>query len=166
MKQNKLLMIVGITCAVCVVAMVIILGVTSIPKMGEFTPPPFDDAAMVGTPPLSMEEQESLGWSVVAPKGSPFTAAACGRVTVSDGKALLWFANTDTNTVLLKLRMFDAKGNVLGETGLIRPGEYVQYVTLSKIPDVGDEVVMKIMSYNPDTYLSEGAFQMRTAIYQ
>ena len=57
------------------------------------------------------------------------------------------------------------KGNILGETGLIRPGEYVKTITFDKkVPKVGDEITMKIMGYQPETYYSAGAVNLGTTI--
>ena len=160
MKQNKLLMILGIACAVCVVAMVIILGVTSVPKRGEFTPPPFDPSATVGTPTVP----DGLGWGEIAPEGGSFSISLCGVVKQENGKADIWLTNPSKNNVLIKVRILDAEGNILGETGLVRPGEYVQSVTIADPLAAGTQIVMKVMSYQPDTYYSEGSFQLKTVI--
>ena len=53
--------------------------------------------------------------------------------------------------------IYDGAGNILGETGLIRPGEYVRSVNLTALPQPDAEVSYKIMSYEPDTYFSCGA---------
>ena len=60
--------------------------------------------------------------------------------------------------------MLDENGNTLGETGLIKPGEYVQSVELDRVPKVGTPIVLKIMAYQPDTYYSEGAVSLNTTI--
>ena len=64
----------------------------------------------------------------------------------------------------LKVRVLDEKGNTLGETGLVRPGEYVQSVELDTVPKTGTPIVLKIMAYQPDTYYSEGAVSLNTTI--
>ena len=62
------------------------------------------------------------------------------------------------------LPVFDEQGNMLGETGLIKPNEYVKYVTLSKTPEVGTKIKLKIMGYEPHTYYSAGAASLNTQI--
>ena len=52
--------------------------------------------------------------------------------------------------------------NILGETGLVRPGEYVQTVALTTIPKSGTPITLKIMAYEPDTYYSAGAASLNT----
>ena len=76
----------------------------------------------------------------------------------------MWLTNPVSNTVWLKVRVLDEKGNTLGETGLIKPGEYVQSVTLDTVPKTGKPIVLKIMAYQPDTYYSEGAVSLNTKI--
>ena len=60
--------------------------------------------------------------------------------------------------------MLDEDGEVLGETGLIRPGEYVQAVTFDAIPVSGTAISMKVMAYEPETYHSAGAVTLNTTI--
>ena len=60
--------------------------------------------------------------------------AVCGNVTMEGDKAIVYLTNIEGNNAWIKLRVFDEQGNMLGETGLIKPNEYVKYVTLSKTP--------------------------------
>jgi len=123
-----------------------------------FTPPPFDENAVQGIPSVP----ENLGWSEV--DAQVYKASICGVVTVEDGKADVWFTNPESNTVWLKLRVLDANGNTLGETGLIRPGEYVQSVIFTKSPEVGDPIGLKLMAYEPETYYSAGSATLNTTV--
>jgi hypothetical protein len=50
----------------------------------------------------------------------------------------------------------------LGETGLLKPGEYVQYVSLTKELEDGTPIQLKIMGSEPDTYCSAGAATVTT----
>ena len=62
----------------------------------------------------------------------------------------------------LKVRVLNSDGNILGESGLIRPGEYVQSVALQTIPSSGSAVALKIMAYEPETYYSAGTVTLTT----
>lgn len=81
-----------------------------------------------------------------------------------DREATVYFTNPAENTVWLKLRVLDEDSNMLGETGLIRPGKYVRAVTLSKSLADGTKVKLKIMGYIPDTYKSAGAATLGTTV--
>ena len=65
---------------------------------------------------------------------------------------------------MIKLRVLDAQGDTLGETGLIRPGEYVQSVALDALPEDGDAVTLKLMAYEPETYYSGGSVSLKTTV--
>ena len=148
-----------IVCAVAVFAMVVVIGIKFTPKKGEFVPPPFDSNAVVGTP----EVPDGLGWSELDAKGF-YYVSVCGEVKLNEDKADVWFTNPEKNNVWMKLRVFDKDGKVLAETGLIRPGEYLQTIHFDELPDIGDEITLKVMAYEPDTYVSAGAVSLETVI--
>ena len=50
----------------------------------------------------------------------------------------------------------------MGETGLIKPGEYVRSVVFSKVPLAGVEISLRVMSYEPETYYSKGEVTLQT----
>lgn len=158
-KRNSPLTAAAIICVISLVVMVAALTFSG----GElesvaFTPPSFDENAVQGTPDVP----ENLGWGEI--DAQVYKASICGVVTVEDGKADVWFANSESNTVWLKLRVLDANGNTLGETGLIRPGEYVQSVVFETIPEVGDSIGLKLMAYEPETYYSAGSATLNTTV--
>ena len=127
----------------------------------EFVPPPFDAGAVAGTPDI--EKPEAIGYTELDAKA--YKLSVCGLVKLEGNSADIYFTNPDTNDVWLKIRVLDKKGNILGETGLIRPGEYVKTITFDKkVPKVGDEITMKIMGYQPETYYSAGAVNLGTTI--
>ncbi|MBR2387410.1 MAG: hypothetical protein IKB02_01435 [Clostridia bacterium] len=127
----------------------------------EFVPPPFDSSAVVGSPDI--EDPDAIGYTELDAKA--YKVAVCGLVKLSGDSADIYFANLETNEVWLKLRIIDEKGNILGETGLIKPGEYVRSITFTeKVPKVGTKITMKIMGYQPDTYYSAGEVKINTQV--
>ena len=60
------------------------------------------------------------------------------------------------------LRIFDASGNIIAETGLIKPNEYLKTVSFNTVPENGSKLIMKVMTYEPDTYYSGGAVSLST----
>lgn len=62
------------------------------------------------------------------------------------------------------MRILDEAGNILGESGLLRPGEYVRAVRLEKIPKQPTPVSLKIMAYEPETYYSAGSAVLKTTL--
>ena len=158
-KKNYIVPLAAVLCAVSLVVMVFALTRQEAQtEMGEFTPPPFDTAAVIGSPAVP----DDLGWQELDAK--VYKVGVCGKFIPKGNTADVWLTNPVSNTVWLKVRVLDEKGNALGETGLVRPGEYVQSVALDNVPKVGTPIVLKIMAYQPDTYYSEGAVSLNTTI--
>lgn len=159
-KKNMPLALVAV---ICLMSVVVMIAVLANPKKGEpqaFTPPPFEEAAVSGVPTVP----EGLGWGELDAK--VYKASVCGVIRVENGSADVWLTNPESNTVWLKLRILDKDGNILGETGILKPGEYVQSVTLDNVPQSGDAISLKLMAYEPDTYYSAGAATLNTTIAQ
>lgn len=145
-------------CLLCLAVMTIALICTGTSSQKEFTPPPFEKTAVSGTP----EVPEELGWQEL--DAQAFQVGVCGAVVLEGSQADVWLTNPESNTVWLKLRIMDADGVILGETGLIRPGEYVQSVTFDTVPAPGTAISMKVMAYEPETYHSAGTVTLNTTI--
>jgi NADPH-dependent 2,4-dienoyl-CoA reductase/sulfur reductase-like enzyme len=157
-KKNKPLILAA---AICLVSVILMIAALANPKVGEpqaFTPPPFEDTAVSGVPAVP----EGLGWGELDAK--VYKASVCGVIRVEDGSADVWFTNPESNTVWLKLRILDKNGNILGETGIIKPGEYVQSIVFDTVPASGQAISMKLMAYEPETYHSAGVVTLNTTI--
>ena len=125
----------------------------------QFVPPAFDANAVVGDHGVA---EGTNGYSVLDARGV-YKVGVCGVVKVVDNKADVWFNNPAENAVWLKLRVHNKKtGEILGETGLIKPGEYVQALSFYKTPAAGTDIVLRVMSYEPDTYYSKGEVTLNT----
>lgn len=159
-KNNKLLLVLSLACAVAVVVMIICLCIPKKADQKPFVAPPFDDNAISGEPSVS----EGLGYNILYREGMSFKVGACGVVNVVDGRAEIYLTNLSENTVWLKARFYDSKGNVLGESGLIKPGEYLESVELKTIPKESEKITIKVMSYEPDTYKSLGRINLTPKI--
>lgn len=161
MKKKWILPAAAILCTLALITMTLALIWSGKQKeYAVFTPPPFDPAAMSGTPAVD----SALGWSEIYQDGMGFRAYVCGNVIAEDDTADVYFTNCEGFNVWLKLRIFDDNGNILGETGLIRPGEYVKSVILTADVRDGQNIKLKIMAYEPDTYYSAGAVMLNTVI--
>lgn len=157
-KNNKALYIAAAVCAVCVLFMLIALLAPKEAERGEFTPPEFDPAAQQGTPDVPAE----LGWFTPQAEGLTLRVSLCGEVLVKDGKADVYFTNHSENENWMLLRVLDAEGNILAQTGIIKPGEYLKTIEFDTVPQDGQAIVYKVMSYEPDTYYSAGSITLRT----
>ncbi len=147
-----------VSCVLCAASLIIMFLALRIHREPDFVPPPFDDAAVAGTPDVPAD----LAWQELDAQAYRFSI--CGVFAPKDGTADIWLTDPQDSGVWMKLRVLDADGNMLGETGLIRPGEYVQSVALSPQPAVGDTVTLKLMAYQPDTYYSAGAVSLEAPV--
>ena len=159
-KQNKNVTVLAAVFAVALIIMIVALAVPKEAERGEFVPPAFDSSAVTGIP----EVPEGLGYSAPYQDGMAYRFAVCGNVLMEGKQALVYFTNPAENDTWTKLRVYDENGNILGETGLLKPGEYVQYVELDKELASGTPIKLKIMGYEPDTYLSAGSVVLNTQI--
>ena len=158
-SNKKLLAFLFILCAMALTVMILALFCGKHTGFADFVPPPFDSAACEGVPDIPKE----INWQELDAK--VFQVSVCGEVTASGNAATVWLTNPASNTVWMKLRVLDMDGNILGETGLIKPGEYLKEVCLSKVLEVGTPIILKIMTYEPETYYSMGSISLNTTIY-
>lgn len=158
-QSGKAVPILGAALAVLIIATVLALYLPN-GKPAAFTPPPFEENAVSGVP----EVPEELGYSSPYKEGMAYRFSVCGNVTLEGSEAVVYFTNPSENDVWLKLRVLDESGKTLGETGLIRPGEYVRCVSLSSAPPAVAKIALKIMGYEPETYHSAGSATLNTAI--
>ena len=148
-----------ITAALCAVSVaVMLLALTRGGRQEAFSPPPFDPAAQTGTPKVP----EDAGYGQLDAKAFQFSAA--GELTVRDGSIDVWLTDPAENQVWLKVRVLDEQGGILGESGLIRSGQYVRAVKLDTVPRQTAAVTLKVMVYEPETYYSAGAASLRTVL--
>ena len=135
---------------------------TQTPQVGEFVPPPFDASAVRGTP--NILNPEAIGYTELDAKA--YKVSVCGMVQVNGNKADIYFTNPESNSTWLKLRVLNANGEIIAETGLVRPGEYIQSVTFTKIPNIDDPITLRVMGYEPVTYYSVGEVSFKTVVFK
>ncbi len=159
-KRNRYLAFAAVFSVLCTAVMLAVLLIPQRAVQGDFKPPRFDLCAISGEPCVP----EGLGYSEPYRDGMEFRAGLCGSVILKGETADVYFTNKAENSVWLMLRITDESGNVLAETGLIRPGEYVQAVKFIQKPENGQKINCKVMAYEPETYYSKGYFTLKTTV--
>ena len=125
----------------------------------DFVAPEFDPNAVEGVP----EVDASLGWAVLN-IAQGYDVHVCGVLNAdADGSLPVWFSSESTNTVWVKLRVLDEDGNILGETGILKPGEYVERIQLAEGTH-SCAVTLQVMGYEPETYYSAGSVGLATTL--
>ena len=163
-RLNRILILLVCAILAAVVALITVSVIALTPKKAPFVPPEFDAEATEGVPDISEPATDTYrpDYQKIYKDGMTFSAYGCGEVNISDGKADIYFTNPEENTLWMKLRVFDEQGNVIAETGLIKPYEYLMTITFDTIPEDGTKIMMKIMTYEPETYYSGGAVSLAT----
>ena len=155
-KENKLLLGLSLACTVAIIVMIISLCIPKKTEQKPFVSPPFDDNAISGEPTVSKE----LGYGILYQDGMSFKVGMCGNVKIVGTTADVYLTNVSENKLWLKVRFYDSDGNVVGESGLIKPGEYLKSVELNSVPKSSEKLTLKVMSYEPETYKSLGAITL------
>ena len=150
-KQSKLTVLLALLCAFSVGVMVYALRVKP-----AFTPPPFDASAQAGLP------EDIPGFEML--DAQSFQAGLLVMPNLEGNQLHVYFANPAENSCNLRLRVMDEGGRILGQSGLIRPGEFIQAVTLEQTVENGATVIFKLMAYEPETYYSAGAVTVTTRL--
>lgn len=152
-----LLPLLSVLCVAAILFMAAVLTKGNIEdSAAEFIPPKFDQAAQAGEP----EVAENLGYGML--DAQAYSVALCGSPLVRDGKAILYLTNPKENKVWLKVRILDSSDKVIGQSGLLKQGQYVEAVSLDDVPQNDMQVQLKIMAYQPETYHSAGAAVLST----
>lgn len=151
-RQRVVVVILGGVLAAALILLAVLLATRSPDVIvSEFEAPPFDGSALLGVP----EEAIALGNYRSVDVNGNYSFSICGAPAYKDGNLLPYFASHGENEVWLLLKVYDADGTELGKSGLVRPGEYVTSIALSRTP-TGHAVTVKVLSYEPDTYFSRG----------
>lgn len=125
-----------------------------------FVAPAFDDNAVI----LSSEEiPQSAQYKSLSIK-SDFEISMASVVAINDNVADVYFTSKTTNTAWLKIEVLSSDGKIFyGESGLLNAGETIKQIKLNSNPP-GEELIIKILSYEPDTYYSMGTATVRVTI--
>lgn len=159
--ERKLIMIFSavLICAVIAVIVVLIVKMNQTVQ-GDFVKPEFDSSATVA----DMDYLSSIQSFSKYYANDDFGVAVVGEVYLINDKYQLYFCSLDINKNYLLVRIYDESGEVLlGQSGLVKPGECVEYVDAIAVPKNSDETItVKVLTYEPETYLSQGTFTIST----
>lgn len=161
--ERKLIMIFSAVLILAVIAVVVVLIVKMNQTVkGDFVKPEFDSSAIVA----DMDYLSSIQSFSTLQATSDLGVALMSDVYLNDNKYQLYFCSLDTNKDYLLVRIYDETGEVLlGQSGLVKPGECVQYVDAISVPKDSENIKIKVLTYEPETYLSQGTFSLNTIFH-
>ena len=123
--------------------------------IGQFTPPPFASDPSEGTP--APAEVEGLPYGTLSLSEKAVVSMVSDLIVDELGQAEVWFTSHPDNTAWVMLRLTDTEGNVLAESGLLKPGQYIRALQLDVVPKNSGLIVARILTYEPETYYSLGS---------
>ena len=145
----------------CAVTLAIMIATLAYPKNAPFVPPPFEPNAVQGDP----DPPESFAYSSLWQTGMNFTSGLCQlaplNLTEQGIEMTLHFTNPSENRVWMKARILDANGDVLGETGLLRPGDVILTNGGAYPPDL---IIGKVEEFRQESHGISSYASVRPAV--
>jgi|LGOV01.1.fsa_nt_gb hypothetical protein len=155
---NRIVVVVFIV-AVIVVSAFIYNRIESGPN---FKIPNFDPQVKSGEPNPPID----LGY-VTVPIEEGFEIKLCGRLFIQDNVIDIYATNLENNDVWIKIELENEEGQLIAESGIIKPGEYLKSLELIKnVSEAESQVKIIVIGYEPETYESRGVVEMKTLLYQ
>lgn len=142
----------GVLAVTAILAFLAAADIINPQKVLEFVPPGADANAAVGSPDVP-EELNHREMKI----NETFSVSMCATPVLEEQGVRLYVTSPDTNTAWVSVKVYDASGALIGQSGILRPGEYVEYVPLTIAPKKNFNVTVKILSYEPETYYSLGS---------
>lgn len=157
MKKKGVVILLVVATIISVITIIISIWTS---KRKQFIKPEFDDNA---NPISNNEVDKKLQYAEINVEEGYIVGICNNLILDKNDNTLIYFTSLKDNDVYLKLRIYDKKENILKETGLIKPGEQIEKIKIENLKEEKD-VIIKIMSYDPETYYSRGTVSLNTKI--
>ena len=151
-KTTKILTVISITVVAVFLIAALVIVIVRNNKPEGYVNPTFDEGC------TAINFEEAPGNKVGVTDG--FTVAVPNAISGDKNGINVCFASAPDNKGNIKLELIDDNGNIVAESGLIKPGEYLE--TVSKVykknlPKNDCEITIKVLTYEPETYVSLGS---------
>lgn len=156
MKKNKNIIIL-ITILILLVGIIVLLLI-NIKNKSTFKKPNFDSNATTKIP-------EKLDYKAsVIDISEGYSIYIDGIPHLDKNNLNINFISIEDNNVWIKIRILDEETNIIAESGLIKPGQYLKNVTLKKKISSKDNITYVIIGYEIGSYLSAGTIKLNTRV--
>lgn len=126
----------------------------------KYNPPEFEENVLINIDNIP----DNVGWEEINYEGMEYSFGLCNEILFEENIAKIYFSNSKSNDVWLKIRVYDMSNNMIFESGIIKPDEYIDLIKLNKKMNDNDKIKIKIMSYEPNTYYSRGEIILNTSV--
>ncbi len=166
MKSKTEQKVIQIIAAVLIVATVAVAGVFLFKQnqvvIKDFVKPEFDATASVS----DLSTLSSVYSFDVIQATDTIGIGLCTDIALQDGdKYCVNAFSLDTNCDNILIKLYDDQGRLLASSGLIRPGECVEFLNAERTLKKDSIVSVKVLTYEPDTYLSDGTFTIEVNLH-
>ena len=128
---------------------------------GRFRVPARETEMIQGNP---QQIEEKLHYQTVD-LAEGFKIALCGRPQIgNDRELVLYLTSMKENDVWIRAVVYNEQKQQLGSTGVLYPGEWVENIPLDTPVENGQTVIIKIISYQPETYYSKGSADIKVNV--
>ena len=155
MKKKSTFILIGI---LLLLVFLIVFYSFSINEKKQFVEPQFESNYKDGIPDVERFEERLLKVD------EGYTFYVNPSPIFHNDSLLVNFTSVNSNKVLLKLRVFDSQKNLIGETGVLKAGQFLDYVKLDNSIKDGDEITFVVMGYEKDSYLSAGSVSVKVKV--
>lgn len=154
-KEKILLLLMAILLISSISIYVLLSGQNN--REESFIPPELEKNVEAGIP---VHIDESLDYRELN-VSDELTISLCGNLAVNQDYVDIYFTSNKENKVLSKIKLLDEDGTLIGESGLIKPDEYLKSIQLIETPKESKNVIAKVLTYEPDTFYSEGTVNVQ-----
>ncbi len=156
-KNNRWYLIMAACAILCLGAFLFML--TGLKQTERFTVPVAESGAVDGAVPALTSE---LCYTVLDEGQMPFSVGVCARPVRNPEGLSVWFTNPEGSESWLLLKAYDSRGNLLGQTGTLEPGQYVE--SIAGDFSGADEVTLQVLAYEPYLYYSNGTVTLDVSV--
>lgn len=154
-KNKNLIILISI---LIILILIIIYLLFNIKNKSSFIKPEFDSNASIMIP-------QNLDYkSAIIEISDGYSIYIDGKPHIDNDSLIVNFVSVENNTLWIKIRVLDDKENVVAESGLIKPGEYLKSIKLDRKISVNDSMTYMIIGYEMDSYKSAGTIELNTKV--
>jgi hypothetical protein len=140
---------------------VYIVGKGYVERLTAYTPPPFEENAVVGEP----DPPANMAYDAVVATGGYSFAMAANVYQQENHDLLLYLTNPKESGIWLMCEVKNKEYGTMYKSGVLRQGEYLERLTPeSEFPNEPIEVEILIYGFEPENYQSCGTVYMSTIL--
>ena len=156
MKKNKNIII--LTSILVILILIIILLIFNIKNKSTFVKPKFESNVSTTIPENIDYSSQTIDIS------NGYSIYIDGIPSIKEDKLVVNFISMKDNNVWIKIRILNEDEKNIAESGLVKPGEYLESIQIDKKLSKNDNITYEIIGYEIESYLSAGTVKLNTKV--